>query len=288
MDILSTIISLVDLYGKVSGLLKGDSSLKALERIANNIERLSDKIFYAPNIQVIQHINQSSQHSVNLREVREFLEPVQRAIGTNIVSSAMIVTPKKMQAIFKRNPWEVLDQIRPMNFAVPHSNPDMVPVLFGYNDERFIGWQMRGVLPSMFDCRYEDIWTPNSRFSKTYTANMNSGPRLYHYQSKNHYYGAYQNITFTEKDRDGTLKITVDSKNLPICLIELWRGIYNGRDSVEWTTRRTHIIRSGKQPHPNPSLTWKIEPGDYTIYFVSSNQTGKVSNEIISYQIEIS
>lgn len=160
MDILNTIISLVDLYGKVSGILKGNSSKQVLDRIANNVERLSDKILYASNIQVVQHIDQQQQRSVDLRSVRQYLEPVQRAIGGEILSSAMIVTPDKMQVALGKNPWEVLDNIRPVSFAVPHANPDMVPVLFPHDNTEYIGWQLRGTLPMLFGCYYEDLWTP--------------------------------------------------------------------------------------------------------------------------------
>lgn len=165
--------------------MKGDGSSKQLERIANSIERLSDKIYYAPNIQIVQNIHQSSPNSLNLREVRQSLEPVQRAIGTSIVSSAMIVTPQKMQTVFKGNPWEVLDLIRPLSNAVPHNNPDMVPILFEYKQERFIGWQMRGVLPSMFDCRYEDIWKPDLLASEFYTSDVKSESSIHDPVSKN-------------------------------------------------------------------------------------------------------
>jgi hypothetical protein len=128
---------------------------------------------------------------------------------------------------------------------------------------------------------------PKSHPSQTYTASMASGPSIYHSDSGIYYYGAYRALTFTEKDRGRILKITVDSKSRPVCWVELWRGIYEGGDPIEWTRRRVHITRSGNQPHPNPSLTWRIEPGGYTIYFVASNRTGKASSEAISYQIEV-
>ncbi len=198
MEILTTLISLVDFYGKVSALIKGDGSSKQLERIANGIERLSDKIYYAPNIQIVQNINQSSGNSLNLREVRQSLEPVQRAIGASIVSSAMIVTPQKMQTVFKGNPWEVLDLIRPLANTVPHNNPDMVPILFEYKQERFIGWQMRGVLPSMFDCRYEDIWKPNLQASEFYTPDVKSEPNTHASVPKNSGYINVVNATVTD------------------------------------------------------------------------------------------
>lgn len=167
MEIFSTIISLVDLYCKVSGILKGHSSKQVLDRIAIGIERLSDNIFFAPNIHVIQQLNQQPQRYItDLREVRQYLEPIQQVVGGQILSSSMIVSPDKLQVAFKRNPWEVLDYIRPANLATPHSNPDMVPVLFSHSNTQFIGWQLRGALPILLDCKYEDIWTPTDNTLK--------------------------------------------------------------------------------------------------------------------------
>ena len=52
---------------------------KSLE---TSIERLSDTILYAPNLETVQNVTQSSQRRIDdLRDVRESLEPVQKVFG---------------------------------------------------------------------------------------------------------------------------------------------------------------------------------------------------------------
>jgi hypothetical protein len=96
-----------DFYKRVSGLFKGDKNQisQYLEQMNNNLgglkfqfERLADNILYTPALQSVQDVTQSRQRTIdNLREVRASLEPVQKAVGEEILSSAMIETPDKMQ-----------------------------------------------------------------------------------------------------------------------------------------------------------------------------------------------
>ena len=127
-----------DTYKMASAIIKGDPQIKLLEEIAKqtgdmkvHIERLSDNILYAPNMQAIQDVNPSRRQQVeDLREVRETLDPLQRALGENIFSSAMILTPEKMRQAMVKDPWDVLDDIRPFNRATPHHDPAKIPILF--------------------------------------------------------------------------------------------------------------------------------------------------------------
>jgi hypothetical protein len=123
----------------------------------------------------------------------------------------------------------------------------------------------------------------------TYTASMSSGPQLYSFRDSTFYYGAYHLLQFTEEDRGKQLKISVQTVKRPICWIELWSGTYDGKDWVRWTTERGQfaVTRSGDAPQPNPSITWEIEPGDYTVYFVASSLVRKASDEVIQYTIEV-
>lgn len=123
---------------------------------------MSDNIWYSPNLQSVLDVTQHSQRTVDdLREVRQSLEPVQQAVGEEILSSAMILTPEKMQKALVKNPWEVLIDTRPVSLAAKHHNPDMVPVLFSYNGVYYIGWQMRSTLVSAFDCQYQEFSAPS-------------------------------------------------------------------------------------------------------------------------------
>ncbi|MEW5868151.1 MAG: hypothetical protein AB1894_02670 [Chloroflexota bacterium] len=123
----------------------------------------------------------------------------------------------------------------------------------------------------------------------SFTANTTDGPRLFSFRDGLYFYGAYHNLEFTEQDRGKTLTVSVDSHQLSLCWIELWPAHYDGKDWVKWTTDRGQdaLALTGHKPHPNPQLTWKIEPGKYSIYFVNSSPTDKIKHQIIAYQIEI-
>jgi len=160
-SISSSVNSAIDLYKNVSGIFKGHEKNQYLERIADSLERLSDNILYAPNMQVVHDITKTRQQQVNdLKEARLCLEPVQQVLGEEILSSAMILTPAKMQKALAKNPWEVLIDVRPVNSVTPPHNPDLVPVAFYYEGMYFIGWQTRGTLPILFDCQFDQLWTP--------------------------------------------------------------------------------------------------------------------------------
>jgi formylglycine-generating enzyme required for sulfatase activity len=157
----SSVNSVIDLYKNVSGVFKGKDKNQYLERIADSLERLSDNILYAPNMQVVQDVTKTRQQQIeDLKEARMCLESVQQVLGEEILSSAMILTPDKMQNALAKNPWEVLIDVRPVNSVTPPNNPDLVPVAFYHNGMHFIGWQMRGTLPILFDCQFEQLWTP--------------------------------------------------------------------------------------------------------------------------------
>jgi formylglycine-generating enzyme required for sulfatase activity len=160
-------------YENVSGVLRGkkDDSLLYLERMSGHlegihqhIEQLSEHIVYAKSLNAVEDVTRSSQQKVeDLRKVREFLEPVQQALGQDIVSSAIISTPEKMQQQLQKNPWEVLMNVRPASFACKPDEPDSVPILFVHNNLQYIGWQKRGMLPMMFDCEFNSLWLPTSQ-----------------------------------------------------------------------------------------------------------------------------
>ncbi len=162
-SISSSINSVVDLYRNVSGVFKGDQKAQYLEQMTNHLggietqlERLSDKIIIAPEMEIVQDITKTSQQKIeDLKEVKICLELIQHALGEEILSSAMILTPEKMQQALAKNPWEILIDVRPLNSVTPPNNPDLVPVAFYHNGIQFIGWQMRDTLPILFDCQFD-------------------------------------------------------------------------------------------------------------------------------------
>ena len=179
LETIGTVISLMrdantlrDSYKMVSGILQGSDTDKIIQRLdqmnqghnklSSSIERLSDRILYASDSEAIRDNSLSRQQRVNnLRQQREALDPVQKALGGELLSSAMIWTPEKMQQAFNKNPWEVLFEIRPVSHASQPNNPDLIPFLFHQGGTQYIGWQLKGVLPMMFGCEVNEIWTPS-------------------------------------------------------------------------------------------------------------------------------
>jgi len=177
-----------DSYKKVSGILHGTDHEKLMgvmqkmqqeqetynAKVIDSFERLSDHIIYAPNLQAVRDNNISHQRQVDdLRQVRESLDPIQKALGGDLLSSAMIWTPDKMQQAFNKSPWEVLIDVRPISHASKPNNADMIPFIFEQGGIQYIGWQAKGVIPMMFDCEYNEIWTPSSVLSNKKTLENN-------------------------------------------------------------------------------------------------------------------
>jgi formylglycine-generating enzyme required for sulfatase activity len=166
ISVLGAANTIHDSYNKITGIFrsKDNSHIEYLDRIATGIERLSDNILYAPNMETVQDITQSRQRQIsNLREVKQSLEPVQKAVGSEILSSAIILTPDKMQLAMQKSPWEVLMDIRPVNLSNPPNNPDMIPIVFLHDGTQYVGWQMRGTLPMLFDCEYHELLVPDTQ-----------------------------------------------------------------------------------------------------------------------------
>ncbi len=169
ISVLGAANTIHDSYNKISGIFKSkdNSHLEYLDRIASGVERLSDNILYAPNMEAVRDVTQNRQRKIdNFREVKDSLEPLQKAVGSEILSSAIILTPDKMQTAMQASPWEVLLEIRPVNFSKPHSNPDMIPIVFEHDGVQYVGWQMRGTLPMLFNCTYDELLVPETQVKK--------------------------------------------------------------------------------------------------------------------------
>jgi parallel beta-helix repeat protein len=178
-----------DFFSRLSGIFNGskENTARYLEQINDNLaglniqaERLTDNILYAPLLESAQDITQSQQQTINdKREVVELLAPVQRSLGEEVLSSAMILTPEKMQRAFNKNPWEVLSDIQPLSLAVKSTTPNMIPMLFHHEGDYYIGWQMRGILKLAFDCQYDEQWVPATTPSITASiSNLDDSPEI--------------------------------------------------------------------------------------------------------------
>jgi WD40 repeat protein len=160
LSIVGGISGAINIYKFGSTLAKGDDTelvLGALDRIHAQVERLNDNILYAPGIEGLSPMAGTAHRLNDLREARALLEPLQAALGGEIVSSGLIETPHKMERAMIENPWAVLEDVRPQHLAVRQANPDKVPVLFLHQGVRYIGWQMRGAMPVLFNCELRDL-----------------------------------------------------------------------------------------------------------------------------------
>ncbi|MEY3220298.1 MAG: hypothetical protein RIT27_1655 [Pseudomonadota bacterium] len=124
-----------------------------------NVEKLDERILYLPEVQVLRDTSRQAQQLIDdLRTVKESLLPFQQALGEDLLSSALMITPEKMQQAFNKSPWEVLIDVRPLGLASRPSNPDLIPIAFEHQNMKYLGWQMRGMLPMMFNCELEQLW----------------------------------------------------------------------------------------------------------------------------------
>lgn len=173
---IETLISIVsganaafDLYRNITSLKTSEGSTdRYLDTIASElgrlnlrIERLSERILYLPDLDGIKDLSSKSQPKINdLRRVRESLEPVQKALDQEIISSSVISTPDRLLKAMRKSPWDVLVEIRPAQRVEVPANSALVPVLFQDSEINYIGWTPRGSLPGMFDCEYNELWLP--------------------------------------------------------------------------------------------------------------------------------
>ncbi|HEY0377748.1 MAG TPA: toll/interleukin-1 receptor domain-containing protein [Pyrinomonadaceae bacterium] len=95
-------------------------------------------------------------------------------------------------------------------------------------------------------------------------AKMYSGPRLQTGEEAGDqvWWGACEVLEFPETDNGRTLRVSVETDYHRTPQVELWRGAFDGEDVAAWVENRVHISRSSSP------LTWNIEAGIYTIYFV--------------------
>jgi len=152
--------TVIDAYKNVGVVINGDGTdrlLDAIRELTEHVVQIKEDIYFAPRWRAVSDIAHPSLAVSDLRSVCQILEPIQQAIGGKIVSSRLINTPDKMEAALKTNPWAVLHNITPFELASQPTNPAMVPIMFAHDGKRYIGWQMRGILPVMFNCEWQDL-----------------------------------------------------------------------------------------------------------------------------------
>ena len=158
-----------DAYKRVNTIIFGDKQEAYLQQIATDmtdlkvhIEKLSDTLLYAVNLDGIRAAQQQQHGYINdLREIRQLLEPLQQALDQPLLSSAIMTAPHQLES---KPPRQVLTYISPLEYVtIPHLDDfeNWVPALFEENGEYFVGWQLQARLSRQFGCEYQAQWLPN-------------------------------------------------------------------------------------------------------------------------------
>jgi len=152
-----------NLFGVVSGIKTGKQMQRIMEEIKNTdakIEHLSEDIKLIESI-VIKSRNQSEQKRLQDKyEIKQILEPLQKAINQKIITSTVIPAPQKAKKVLK-DPSSVLIDISRLNNIAPNKkNNNLVPIVFRDQSSHYLGWQSKGVIPLVFDLDYRpELWS---------------------------------------------------------------------------------------------------------------------------------
>jgi phosphoenolpyruvate carboxylase len=100
LTLVEAVTTSYDVYKCLSSIKSGKEVDKYLQQMATEmtelrvqVERLSDTLLYAVNLDGANTVHQSQQQYVNdLRQIRESLEPIQQRIQQPLLASAMKVT----------------------------------------------------------------------------------------------------------------------------------------------------------------------------------------------------
>src|SRR4051812_22425122 len=132
LTILNVAEKATKIYDWFTGVSSGDkmnATMRSLSKSKSEVHRLSDKVLYAPNFQ--QAINkEGTEFLANEKKIHDLLNPVAEALETDVLASAVISTPEKLRNAFKKDPWELLLDIRPADRTKKPSNPDLIPITF--------------------------------------------------------------------------------------------------------------------------------------------------------------
>lgn len=161
ISLLGPAADVAGIYSWITGIKYGKSLDEVLNRIRdiqesinrNQVETLSNHIFLNDSIQEVKDITRTTQKQLNDRQqIKKLLEPVQRRLNCDIISTSIIPTPHK---IAQKSLDDYFYMISPLDRIVKPPDPTSIPFLFERNQKYFIGWQKRALIPFLFDCEYE-------------------------------------------------------------------------------------------------------------------------------------
>jgi hypothetical protein len=140
-----------------SGVSVGDQlkqSLAELERTKADVRRLSEHVLYSPSVQQVFNLSGTSSLMNDEKQLDRMLSPLSESLGTELLSTAVVSTPVKLKEAFRKDPWEVLVEVRPVARAKRPSNPDLIPIVFSDEGLCYVGWQTQGAVPILFGCEF--------------------------------------------------------------------------------------------------------------------------------------
>ena len=106
-----------ELYRNITGLFRGDRTnliLQRLDALHTKYEKLESGLWYAPSILSVVDTTRTEQTVLrDPRTARELLQPIQRALKTDVVASGLINTPTRLLTKMKCNPFDLFTNSLP-------------------------------------------------------------------------------------------------------------------------------------------------------------------------------
>ena len=155
-------INIASVCGTISGILTGRHVRKLKKdvgHIKGELDQISENILQR-NIPIIQDKNKVNQNWVtDHSKIRNALYPIQREVGGEIITSAMIMSPAKLQNALVNKPSDLLLHIRPIHRPKKLRDPEIVPIVFENKGQLLIGWQKLAAIPFFLNCEYNPhLW----------------------------------------------------------------------------------------------------------------------------------
>ncbi|WP_125564293.1 hypothetical protein [Pseudoalteromonas rubra] len=149
---------------------KVDIVLQNLKKLDVKIEKLSSGLLYADTVSHIKELERKNQELItNTEFIKEILIPLQKQANQPVLASSHIKMPSALQVALNQNPWEVMFDVRPLNRVQSAPDLESVPILFNDGGVYYVGWQKKGVFPSLFGCEFDGngFYLPSNRKQKS-------------------------------------------------------------------------------------------------------------------------
>ena len=160
LNLVGLAADVLGIHGAIGGVYTGrqlNRMEQQLERLHARVERLNPYILHA-DVQEVINTEGRSQRIARLSDVESLLSPVQRSLGEDLLSTALITTPAKLRAAFQRDPWDVLIGTRSLNLARrPQVDGEYLPIIFTQESTIYLGWQTIGMMRTTLGTEYSPI-----------------------------------------------------------------------------------------------------------------------------------